>query len=110
MPHRDLTQAPGSFTRHIVEVGCFSPDDRTQSNQAGVIPGFRSDSSRGRQLECPRNPDDIDVLRIETGLATARHGAFKQRAGDQLVVSAYQDRHSPRGTQATGEVGHGVSV
>jgi hypothetical protein len=40
---------------------------------------------------------------------TASECPLEKLGGDQLIVAAYQDRHSPGGAEAAGEVGHGIS-
>jgi hypothetical protein len=109
MACRHLIEAPGGFSCHIVEVGGVASDDRAQRHQAGIRPGIRRRGRRGRKFECTRDPNHVDHVPGDSGFSAACEGAFKQSAGNQLVVAADQNRHSPGAAKATGEVGHGVS-
>jgi hypothetical protein len=104
--HGHLIEAASGFARDIVEVGRLSPDDSSQGNKARVSPGFRRRRGRRGELESTWKPDHVHFLARKPGFLTAGECPIEQLGGDQLVVAAYQDRHSPGGAQAAGEVGH----
>ena len=109
MPHRHRAQPPGGLTRDVVEVRRFSPDDRAQRDQTGIPAGLRRRRRRHRKLERTGQPHDVHLLARKPCFLAAGEGSLEELGGDQLVVAAYQDRHSPGGAEAAGEVGHGIS-
>ena len=107
--HCHRIEAPGCFTGHVLEVRSLPPYHCPEGYQAGIAPGLGRGRRCGRKLECSRDPDDIDVCHGQSGFLATGQRTLEQLGRDQLVVSAYQDRHPPGGAKAAGEVGHGVS-
>jgi len=105
----DVGDPFGRFPRYVVEVWRLAPDHGAQRHQARVRTRVcRGRRSRGK-LERSWHPYHVNLFPGQSGFAAAGEGTFEQSLGDQLVVAAHQDRHSPRGAKATGKVGHGVS-
>ena len=109
MLHGNLAQTQGGLTRSVLEVWGVAPDNRAQSNQAAVRLRLCGDRRRHWKLEGTRQPDNINGIPTDAGLGATRQSAIQELGRDQLIVAAYQDRHSPAGAQAAGEVGHQVS-
>jgi hypothetical protein len=108
--HRHLIEATSRLPGDIVEVGSLSADDGSKSNQARIAPGLCCSRRTRSQLECAGQPDNVDLVTGDPGFAAARERTIEELPGDEFVVAAYQDRHSPGGAKAAGEVRHGQWV
>jgi len=109
MAHCYGAQPAAGLACDILEVRGFSTDDRSQRDQTGIPAGFRRRRRRHRELERTGQPHDVHLLTRQPGFLTAGERPLEKLGGDQLIVAAYQDRHSPGGAEAAGEVGHGIS-
>jgi hypothetical protein len=110
VPDCHIVEAPGRLTGDIVEVGSLAPDNGPKSNQARISAGACGRSRSGSQLECAWQPDDVDLVAGNPSFAAAGERAIEELLGDEFVVAAYEDRHSPGGAKAAGEVSHGQWV
>src|SRR5918994_5691946 len=108
--HRHLIEATSRFTGDIFEVGSLPPDDGSKSTQTRVAAVLRRCRRTGSQLECARQPDDVDLVTGDPGFAAAGERTIEELLGDEFVVAAYQDRHSPGGAKAAGDFSHGQWV
>jgi len=107
--YRYGAQPPGGLACDVLEMRGFSPDNCSKRDQTAIPAGFRCRRRGHRELKRTGQPDDIDLLARKPGFVTAGEGPLEKLGGDQLIVAAYQDRHSPGGAEAAGEVGHGIS-
>ena len=103
---RHLIEATSRLTGDIFEVGSLPTDDGSKSNQARIAAGLCRCRRTGSQLECARQPDDVDLVKGDPGFAAAGERTIEELLGDEFVVAAYEDRHSPGGAKAAGEVSH----
>ena len=93
--HGYISQAMCSLTCHVVEVWSIATNNGPQGNEAAVPMGLCGHRCGGRQLEGTGEPYHIDSIPRYTGLTAAGQSPLEEFGGDQLVVAAYQNRHSP---------------
>ena len=79
------------------------------TRQAVALRLRRGRRGRAGSSNAPGSHTTSTLLAREPGFPAAGERPLQELGGDQLVVAAYQDRHSPGGAKATGEVGHGIS-
>lgn len=102
-------QPPSRFACDVFEVGGIAPDHGAQGHQTGIAVRLGGRGRRGRKLECPGHPYHIDLFGWQPRLMATGQRAIEQPSGNQLVVTADENRHWPGGMEATGKVRHDVS-
>jgi hypothetical protein len=87
-------------------VGSLSANDGAQRNQASISSGLGGRGRSRGELERAGQPDDVDLLPGYPCFAAAGERTIEELRGDDFVIAADQDRHSPGGAKAAGKVSH----
>jgi len=84
----NLGNTLGGFTSNVVEVGGLSPDNGTQAYDSVVLSRIGDSPRCRRDLKRPRNPVDIDIVRIRSVPDKGIFGPVEQSSRDEFIEPA----------------------
>src|SRR6185369_998174 len=81
----------GHLGSHIVEMRCRTADNGAQADDGIVFSAFCQLLGCQRNLECPWNAGNMDILVVATMTDQGVNGTFQQTFGDEAVETADND-------------------